>query len=29
VKLTFVKNIMRFENLAAIAEPLDEGASPF
>jgi replicative DNA helicase len=29
VKLTFVKNIMRFENLAAIAEPLDEGGSPF
>ena len=31
VKLTFIKNIMHFENLAAIAEPLDEGhgSSPF
>jgi replicative DNA helicase len=29
VKLTFVKNIMQFENLAAVPEPLDEGGSPF
>jgi replicative DNA helicase len=29
VKMTFEKNIMRFENLAAIAEPLDSGDRPF
>jgi replicative DNA helicase len=30
VKLTFLKNLMRFENLATVAEPLDEGReSPF
>ncbi|MHB1561207.1 MAG: replicative DNA helicase [Isosphaeraceae bacterium] len=29
VKLTFLKNFMRFENLATVAEPLDEGGSPF
>ena len=28
VKMTFTKNIMQFENLATVAEPLDEG-SPF
>ena len=28
VKLTFLKNLTRFENLAAVAEPFDEG-SPF
>jgi replicative DNA helicase len=30
VKLTFVKSLMRFENLATVAEPFDEGGgSPF
>jgi replicative DNA helicase len=30
VKLNFVKSLMRFENLATVAEPFDEGgASPF
>lgn len=28
IKLTFLKNLTRFENLAAVAEPFDEG-SPF
>src|SRR5262249_27982928 len=28
-KLTFLKNFMRFENLATVAEPLDEGDRPF
>ena len=28
VKLTFLKNLTRFENLSAVAEPFDEG-SPF
>ena len=28
VKLTFLKNLTRFENLASIAEPIDEG-SPY
>ena len=28
VKLTFLKNLTRFENFATVAEPLDEG-SPF
>jgi replicative DNA helicase len=28
IKLTFLKNLTRFENLAAVAEPLEEG-SPF
>lgn len=28
-KLTFLKNITRFENMATVAEPLDEGGSPF
>ena len=26
VKLTFLKNFTRFENLASVAEPIDEGA---
>ena len=26
VKLTFLKNFTRFENLATVAEPIDEGA---
>ena len=29
VKLTFAKSLTRFENLAVVAEPLDEGGSPF
>jgi replicative DNA helicase len=29
VKMTFLKNLTRFENLATVAEPLDEGNSPF
>ena len=29
VKLTFLKNLTRFENLATVAEPMDEGGSPF
>jgi replicative DNA helicase len=28
IKLTFLKNLTRFENLASIAEPIDEG-SPY
>ncbi len=29
VKLTFLKNFMRFDNLATVAEPMDAGDSPF
>ena len=29
VPLTFIKNLMRFENIATVAEPMDEGGSPF
>jgi replicative DNA helicase len=29
VKLTFLKNLTRFENLATVAEPLDEGKPPY
>jgi replicative DNA helicase len=29
IKLTFLKNLTRFENLAAVAEPIDAGGSPF
>ena len=28
-KLTFLKSLTRFENLATVAEPMDEGGSPF
>jgi replicative DNA helicase len=29
VPLTFLKSIMRFENMATVAEPLDEGKAPY
>jgi replicative DNA helicase len=29
VPLTFLKSLMRFENIATVAEPMDEGGSPF